>query len=161
MTESVMTDLPTPLAQAHRRPDSQWWLSLGLSLIGLAVSAYLTWIKLTGKVASCGSVGDCESVNSSRYAEIAGIPIALLGALGFLAVLALLVAESRSPSLAEGARLALFGISLIGTLYSAYLSYIEVAVLRAVCPYCVISAIAMTAILVLGILRLRMAGSDA
>jgi len=156
-----MTDSPTPLAQARQRPDVHWWLSLGLAGIGLAVSIYLAWVKLTGNVASCGSVGDCESVNNSRYAEFAGVPIALLGALGYVAVLALLGAEGRFPRLAEGTRLAVFGVSLIGTLYSAYLSYIEVAVLRAICPYCVISALAMTAILVLGILRLRLSDSDA
>jgi uncharacterized membrane protein len=155
-----MTDRLAPPAQTDR-PDVRWWVSLGLSLIGLAVSTYLTWIKLTGTVASCGSIGDCESVNSSRYAEIAGVPIALLGALGYVAILALMGLELRFPRMAEGARLTVFGVSLIGTLYSAYLSYIEVAVLRAVCPYCVISAIAMTAILVLGILRLRSADSDA
>jgi uncharacterized membrane protein len=156
-----MTDSPTPLAQARQRTDVHWWLSLGLAGIGLAVSIYLTWVKLTGNVASCGPVGDCESVNNSRYAEFAGVPIALLGALGYVAVLALLGAERRLPRLAEGTRLAVFGVSLIGTLYSAYLSYIEVAVLRAICPYCVISALAMTAILVLGILRLRLSDSDA
>jgi uncharacterized membrane protein len=156
-----MTDLPTPLAQARRRPDVHWWLSLGLAGIGLAVSTYLAWVKLTGNVASCGPVGDCESVNNSPYAEFAGVPIALLGALGYVAVLALLGAERRFPRLAESTRLALFGVSLIGTLYSAYLSYIEVAVLRAICPYCVSSALAMTAILVLGILRLRLSDSDA
>ncbi len=54
-----------------------------------------------------------------------------------------------------------FGVSLIGTLYSAYLSYLEVAVLKAICPYCVASAIAVTAVLVLCVLRLRSADADA
>jgi uncharacterized membrane protein len=136
-------------------------LSLGLTLLGLAVSAYLTWIKLTGNTASCGSVGDCASVNNSRYAEIGGVPIALLGALGYLALLAALAVEERWQSFSDFARLAAFGVGLVGTLYSAYLTYIEVGVLRAVCPYCVVSAIAMTSILILCVLRLRAAEAEA
>jgi uncharacterized membrane protein len=137
------------------------WFSLGLTLLGLGVSAYLTWVKLTGNTASCGTIGDCQSVNNSRYAEIGGVPIALFGALGYLALLAALAVEWRWPRFSETARLAAFGISLMGTLYSAYLTYIEVAVLRAICPYCVVSAIAMTAILILCVLRLRAAEAEA
>jgi uncharacterized membrane protein len=130
-------------------------LSVGLTLVGLSVSIYLTWVKLTDNLAACGPIGDCESVNSSRYAQIAGIPIALLGALGYLAVLVFLAAERWLPRQAENLNLGTFGIALVGTLYSAYLTYIEVAVLRAVCPYCVVSAVAMTAIFVISILRMR------
>lgn len=148
-------------APSHWRPATAWWLSLGLTLLGLGVSIYLTWVKVTNNLAACGPIGDCESVNSSRYAEIAGIPVALLGALGYLAVLAFLVAERWLPRQIENLHLAVFGIALIGTLYSAYLTYIEVAVLRAVCPYCVISAVAMTAIFIISILRLRAAASAA
>jgi uncharacterized membrane protein len=146
---------------AGRRPSGNWWLSLGLSLVGLGVSAYLTWVKLSGNTASCGNVGDCESVNNSRYAVIGGVPIALFGALSYLVLLALLAAEHRRPQWAEGARLTVFGVSLIGTLYSAYLTYIEVAVLRAICPYCVVSALAMTAVLILCVQRLRSADAGA
>lgn len=148
-------------APSHWRPATAWWLSLGLTLLGLGVSIYLTWVKVTNNLAACGPIGDCESVNSSRYAEIAGIPVALLGALGYLAVLAFLVAERWLPHQIENLQLGVFGIALIGTLYSAYLTYIEVAVLRAVCPYCVISAVAMTAIFMISILRLRAAASAA
>jgi uncharacterized membrane protein len=148
-------------APASRRPATAWWLSLGLTLLGLGVSIYLTWVKLTNNLAACGPIGDCESVNSSRYAEIAGIPVALLGALGYLAVLAFLVAERWLPRQVETLHMGVFGVALIGTLYSAYLTYIEVAVLRAVCPYCVISAVAMIAIFIISILRLRAAASAA
>jgi uncharacterized membrane protein len=156
-----MTSSSAQSDPASRRPSGNWWLSLGLALLGLAVSAYLTWVKLTGNTASCGTVGDCESVNNSRYAEIGGVPIALFGALSYLVLLALLAIERRRPPSAENARLMVFGVSLIGTLYSAYLTYIEVAVLRAICPYCVVSALAMTAVLILCVLRLRSADADA
>jgi uncharacterized membrane protein len=156
-----MPNAPSPSDTASGRPSLNLWFSLGLTLLGLAVSGYLTWVKLTGNTASCGTVGDCQSVNNSRYAEIGGVPIALFGALGYLALLAALTVERRWPSFSETARLAAFGVSLVGTLYSAYLTYIEVAVLRAICPYCVASAIAMTAILFLCVLRLRAAEAEA
>jgi len=156
-----MTRSAFPTDSASRRPTWTWWLSVGLPLLGLGVSAYLTWVKLTGNTASCGTLGDCESVNNSRYAEIGGVPIALFGALSYLVLLALLLIEHRRPQTAETARLMVFGVSLIGTLYSAYLTYIEVAVLRAICPYCVASAIAVTAVLILCVLRLRSADAEA
>ena len=156
-----MSNAPSAPDPARRRPSLNRSLSLGLTLLGLGVSAYLTWIKLTGNTASCGPIGDCESVNHSRYAEIGGVPIALLGALGYLVLLVALLVEVRCHRLSHAARLAAFGVSLVGTLYSAYLTYVEVAVLRAICPYCVVSAIAMTLVLILCVLRLRAAEAEA
>jgi uncharacterized membrane protein len=143
-------------SRGEERKESPFWaLTLGLTVLGLAVSAYLAWIKLTGSTAACGPIGDCESVNNSRYAEIGGVPIALFGMAGYLALLVVLAIDRRQGALSEIARLAAFGVSLVGTLYSAYLTYIEVAVLKAICPYCVVSAVAMTLILILCVLRLR------
>ena len=128
---------------------------LVLAVLGLAVSVYLAVIKLANATAACGGIGDCESVNNSSYAEIAGIPIAIFGAAAYLVILGLAWIGGRRPEYDEQARMALFGVSLAGTLYSAYLSYIEVFVLHAVCPYCVVSAVCMTGILILSVLRLR------
>ncbi len=126
-----------------------------LSIIGALDSAYLAWLKITGSVAACSNIGDCEAVNSSRYAEIAGIPIALFGLLGYLAILVTLLIEPKIPSLKLGLRLVFFGFTLAGTLYSIYLTYIEIAILDAICPYCVVSAVVMFSLLILAILRLR------
>ncbi len=132
------------------------WTSAVLALIGLVDSAYLTWVKLANQEAKCDfGIGDCYTVNTSRYSEFYGIPIALFGVLAYLAIFLLLVFERRHPILQEYAPLAVFGLSLVGTLYSAYLSYIEAAVLRAWCPYCVLSAIAITLIFLLSLPRLR------
>jgi len=128
-----------------------------LVALGFLVSLYLTWIKLTNNTAACAGIGDCDAVNSSRYAEVAGIPIALVGMMGYLAIGCALVAELRWPQANWSLRLGVFGMALAGTLYSAYLTYVEVAVLHAVCPYCVISAICMVGILILSVLRLRAA----
>jgi uncharacterized membrane protein len=134
------------------------WLpkvSIVLAIIGLLDSIYLAWLKLAGTTALCGGVGDCESVNNSIYAEINGIPIALLGAGAYLLIMALLLVEGRFGLGTEWPVMGVFGLSLIGTLYSVYLTYLEVAVLHAICPYCVLSAIAIALILVISVIRLR------
>lgn len=132
-----------------------------LSVVGLVDSLYLAFIKLTNNTTACAGIGDCDAVNNSRYAEVAGIPIALIGVLGYLAILAALAAERRWPQAAWTLRLGIFGMALAGALYSAYLTYIEVAVLDAICPFCVVSAVCMVGILILSVLRLRDADAEA
>jgi uncharacterized membrane protein len=128
--------------------------SLILAGIGLVDSLYLTYVKISNSYAICGPLGDCESVNSSQYAEIAGIPIALLGAGAYLIILLLLILEKRGEFWADYAPIIVFGISFAGVLYSAYLTYIEIFVLRAICPYCVVSAVVLVFLLALASARL-------
>ena len=135
-----------------------WLVSILLVLAGAADSAYLAFLKFTGTLAACSDIGDCEAVNNSKYAEIGGIPLGLLGLLGYLAILVFLVLEARFPRWKEGLHLGVFGFTLAGTIYSAYLTYIEIAVLRAICPYCVISAVVMLLLFVISIIRLRRLG---
>jgi uncharacterized membrane protein len=125
-----------------------------LAAAGFLDALYLTWLKVTGATAACSNVGDCDTVNNSVYADIYGIPIALIGVVGYLMVFGLLMLERRFGFWRENGRLAVFGLTLVGTLYSAYLTYLEVAVLRAVCPFCVVSAILMTFLFGIAILRL-------
>lgn len=132
-----------------------WWVSVGAALIGLVDSIYLTWIKIADQTAACSGIGDCESVNNSIYSEIAGIPIALIGAIAYLVMLSLLLLEKRFESQGLYIRFAIFGMALAGSLYSGYLTYLEIAVLRAICPFCVLSAIAIFVLLIVGIIRLR------
>jgi len=129
-----------------------------LALVGLADSAYLAYVKLTNQLASCSNLGDCETVNSSRYSEIGGVPIALLGAAAYLIILGAVALDQPGGRWAEGGRYAFFGLSLVGTLYSLYLTYLEFFVLRAVCPFCVASAVVMILLFVLSIVRLRAPG---
>lgn len=129
--------------------------ALALTIIGLVVSLYLVYIKFNPSSTLCVGVGDCEAVNNSIYSEVRGIPVAALGALAYAGLLAILLLEPRW-SLAEAwGPIAVFGIALAGTLYSAYLTYIEVAVIHKICPYCVTSAIVITLILVAASFRLR------
>ncbi len=131
-----------------------WWASVVLSAVGLVDSVYLTWIKVANRAASCAGIGDCETVNNSRFSEIGGVPIALLGAGAYVLLLLLLVGERRGWISAEASRMAVFGLALAGTLYSLYLTYVEIAILRAICPFCVVSAVAIIGILVLSLIRL-------
>jgi uncharacterized membrane protein len=117
------------------------------SLLGMLVAGYLTWVHWGGSTALCTGVGDCETVNSSEYAAVGGIPVALLGFGTYLVLFAISVYGWRATHADRGTvALALFGISLVGVLYSAYLTYIEVAVLHAICPWCVSSAVLITLI---------------
>ena len=124
------------------------------SIIGLVDALYLTWVKLTHRVAFCGTYGGCETVNTSSYASILGIPIAVFGAGAYLVILILLFLENKGQFWKENSPILVFGITLVGVLYSIYLTYIEIAVLHAICPYCVVSGICMLVLFFLAILRL-------
>lgn len=136
-----------------------WWSSLVLSLVGLIDSVYLTWVKVAGAYDSCIGIGRCDIVNQSRFSELWGQPVALFGALTYLGLILLLLGEHFLPGRQEPIRIIFFGISLIGVLFSAYLTYIEVAILHAICPYCVISAVVITIVWIISIVRL-LGGTD-
>ncbi len=128
------------------------WLA---ALIGLLDSIYLTVLKLSNNKSLCiQGVGDCWSVNTSVYSEIYGIPIAVLGIGAYGFVLFLLFAEKRNPLLQRNADFILFGVTLIGIIYSAYLTYLEIAVIKAICPFCVVSAVAMMILFIYSVKRL-------
>jgi uncharacterized membrane protein len=131
-----------------------YWASVALVILGAADAAYLLIYKLTGNTRMCLGSGGCHDVNFSPYSEIYGIPISLLGLLGLLAMLGVLLAERRLEVASEQGPLALFGMALVGAAYSTYLTYLEIYVIRAVCPFCVASALIFLLIFVLAIIRL-------
>ena len=121
-----------------------------LAVAGLFMSAYLTWVHLRGVAPVClAGSGGCEAVQASRYAEILGVPVATLGMGGYAGMLlsALLRGEG-------GVLLGLF-VSLVSVLFSAYLTWLELFVIYAICQWCVTSAILMTASFVLTLVRVR------
>ena len=136
--------------QQPSEPAWRYWTQAGLAVLGLLVSLYLTWIKVSGGSAYCAGVGDCDTVQSSVYSEMFGLPIALFGA-GFYAIVLILTMVRRrvTRKQAEYALLGQLTLVLAGTLYSGYLTYIELYVLEAICPYCVVSAIIVTLLLAL------------
>ena len=116
-------------------------LLLALAVAGLGISSYLTYTHWAHASVACGGLGSCTEVNNSKYAEVAGLPVAFLGALSYLALIASALAWLWwRPSGLAWPVMFFWGLSLIGTLYSAYLTYVEVFVLEAVCIYCVASA---------------------
>jgi len=128
------------------------WLT---ALVGVLDSIYLTVLKFSNNKSLCiQGVGDCWSVNTSIYSEIWGIPIALLGLLAYASILLLLWAEQRSRLILQYADYILFGVTLIGVIYSAYLTYLEIAVIKAICPFCVVSAVAMLILFIYSVKRL-------
>lgn len=129
--------------------------SLILAGIGLLDALYLTWIKLANQEVLCSGIGDCATVNSSQYSSIGGIPIAMLGVGAYLLILFVLWREQGSSFFQENGPLIVLGVSLVGVLYSGYLTYIELYVVHAICPYCVLSAVVLVLLMVLSGLRLR------
>ena len=144
-----MTDTTSRVALAV---DWRLWLMRLLALAGLGVSGYLTWTHLTNQAIACGGSQDCDLVQQSAYSEVLGIPVALLGMLAYATLLALLFLRGRLPQAWDAyIPLAVFGISLIGVLYSAYLTYLEIYVIHAICRWCVSSAVIITAIFLLSL----------
>ncbi len=135
---------------------SRNWVMTGLAGIGLVVALYLLTVHWGWWQAVCLGVGNCEVVNTSIYSELLGIPVALLGALSYAGLIILGLAIWKDIY-AEYARLARFFIAMVGVVFSAYLTYIELFVLHEICPWCVTSAILITIIAILSILDLRTA----
>ena len=127
---------------------------IALAIIGLLVSIYMTIYKLTDNEAMCIGSGGCSVVNSSRYSEVNGIPVAVLGILGYAAILALLFLEQRPGFFQENGTMMLFGVTLTGFLFTLYLIYVEVALIKAYCPFCLTSQAVMTLIFILSVIRL-------
>ncbi len=127
-----------------------------LSLVGAFVAAYLMLYKIgaIGHLA-CG-LGSCERVNISRWATFLGAPVAAWGVAFYIAMLVVAVAGT-SPAW-TGRReisIVLTAMSAIGAAFSAWLTYLELYVIGAVCRYCVVSAVIVTLILIVSIADLR------
>lgn len=129
-------------------------LSLALVGIGLLVSIYMTIYKITSNDALCLGSGDCSTVNASRYSEVYGVPVAAVGVFGYLALLLTLVLEGKHLFFRQNAPMLVFGMALTGFLFTVYLIYVEFALLKAVCPFCLISQITMTILFFISIVRL-------
>jgi uncharacterized membrane protein len=120
---------------------------------GLAIAAYLTVVHYGGGEPVCAVAHGCATVQQSAYAELAGIPVAVLGLAGYAAILASLVRDG------EAWRTATAFLALAGFAFSAWLTYVEVVRLDAICIWCVGSAICMTLLATLSVARVLSAPS--
>ena len=133
------------------------WLyraSIALVIVGLLVSIYMTIYKVTSNDSMCLGSGDCSTVNASIYSEVNGIPVAVIGILGYVAILGVLIYEKRTPFFKENGTLMIFGMALTGFLFTVWLIYVEVALLHALCPFCLTSQVSMTLIFIMSVIRL-------
>ena len=128
-------------------------VSIILAIAGIAVASYLTYVHYNSAALVCG-IGDCSIVQASKYSKMFGIPIAIFGLLMYVAITALIIVRSRRVEREDLASTAILVLLIIGTLYAAYLTYLEIWVIRAICQWCVISAIITVLLLIVEIFRL-------
>jgi uncharacterized membrane protein len=129
-------------------------IAIVLAVVGLGVAAYLTYVHYEGLEPVCGLGGDCEKVQTSEWADLAGIPVALLGLIGYPAILVSLFIDR------EEGRIAAAVLSLAGFGFSAYLTYRELFSIDAICPWCVSSAVILTLLAIVTTARLMLAPTD-
>jgi uncharacterized membrane protein len=125
------------------------WVIPLLALAGIAVSTYLSFVELTQTEAFCGPVGDCNSVQQSKYAALFGIlPIGLLGIFGYSLILITWLITVIGPKQVRPYSMFLSWIlSFFGMLFSIYLTFLEPFVIGATCMWCITSAIIISLLL--------------
>jgi uncharacterized membrane protein len=119
-----------------------------LAVIGLGLAAYLTYIHYAGIAPACTAGQSCIKVQTSIWSKVDGVPVALLGLIGYVGILGTLLAPDR-----EETRVATLGLSLIGVAFSAYLTYRELFSIHAICEWCVSSAVVLTLLLIGAVIR--------
>jgi uncharacterized membrane protein len=128
----------------------------------MLIALYLTLYKVgVIGVLSC-SIGSCETVNTSKWSMLLGLPIAAWGLAAYLVLLALAIAGS-SETLEESATVSKLIVALAGwsVLFSAWLTYLELFVIHAICIWCVTSAALWVVIFAVSVADLRATSSAA
>ncbi len=124
-----------------QRPLSPIWIAAtAIALAGVVLSGYLTWTHFDTGALVCG-LGDCHTVQASEFATIGPVPVALLGLGMYATVLLCNLAARLSPSIEFVALAIAFAAALGGLVFAAYLTWLEVAVIGAICQWCVVSAV--------------------
>ena len=136
--DMVVDDTPASAGDRALR-----YAAVALTVLGIGVSGYLTYTHYADINPLCNIAHGCAKVQRSRYAELAGVPVALLGLIDYLVILAALVLDGE-----RGRMLAALG-ALIGFGYGAYLTYREVFTIDAICQWCVTSAASLTLLAVI------------
>lgn len=125
------------------------------AIIGLLDSLYLAYVKLAHTEIYCTpGLGDCHVVNASRWSTLWGIPLGVYGVAGFGVILLISLFGQKLKTLSTYSDLVLFALSLGGFLFSLYLTYIELFILRAICQWCLLSALMMTVIFIVSVYEL-------
>jgi uncharacterized membrane protein len=143
-------------ASAYATAEHRLRIAIGLlCLIGIGVAGYLTYTHYAGLRVVCLSSGGCETVQASVYSKLDGIPVAVLGLAGYIGILFSLAIRN------DLGRAAGFGLALVGFLFSMYLTYRELFTIKAICQWCVSSAVIMTLLTILTAIRVLRVEPDA
>jgi uncharacterized membrane protein/thiol-disulfide isomerase/thioredoxin len=141
----VVISFSRPLPEKEFWP--KWIIPL-LSVLGMGVAFYLTYVETSGVEAVCGPVGDCNSVQLSPYAILFGVlPVGLLGLIGYALILIGWGVYHFGPqSLRWVSAISVWGMAFFGVLFSIYLTFLEPFVIGATCMWCISSAILISVI---------------
>ena len=126
-----------------------------LALLGIALATYLTIVHYAGLKPACTAGQACVKVQTSQWSELAGVPVALIGLIGYIVIVGALLAPDR-----EETRLAVLGLTMIGFGFSAYLTYRELFSIHAICEECATSAVFMTILLICAVYRYLTTNDD-
>jgi uncharacterized membrane protein len=121
---------------------------IGLAVLGLAVAGYLTEAHYSGGTTICPLHGGCETVQHSIYSKLVGVPVALIGLVGYVLILGSLLIPQN-----ETTRLTTAVLAFGGFAFSAYLTFRELFSIHAICPWCVSSAVILTLLACLAVWR--------
>ncbi len=117
-------------------------------LLGIGDAGYLTYVHYAGlKVVCLSGGGGCETVQASRYAKLGGVPVAVLGLIGYISIL------GSTAIRGELGRAIAVTIAFVGFCFSLYLTYRELFTIHAICQWCVGSAVLMTVLVILTTIR--------
>jgi len=141
-------------AQPKNSQPALFWAIIVLAVLGVLDAVYLLIYKLTGNNQMCLGNGGCHDVNFSPYSQIGGIPVSVYGIVAYLLIIVILLLESKVKAARENGPLVVFGISLAGVAFEAYLTWIEVKVIHAICPFCVATMVIISLIFILAAIRL-------
>jgi uncharacterized membrane protein len=119
-----------------------------LTAVGIGLATYLTYIHYAGLKPACTAGESCTKVQTSVYSKVGGVPVALMGLVGYIAIMGSLLAPPG-----ENSRLATMALTLVGFGFSAYLTYRELFSIHAICEWCVSSAVILTILMLLSLWR--------
>ena len=135
------------------------WLVLSfiiIAFIGFLDASYLTVKHYTGASITCTLTDGCDEVTNSKYSQLFNIPVALLGMLYYLSVLilSLLYFDTKNPKLGK----LILPLTCAGLLASAWFVYAQIFLIKAICQYCMVSALTSTTLFILGLITLKYYG---
>jgi uncharacterized membrane protein len=146
LVASVVT-VPVMLGRGSLGQGPSWMVPV-FAGVGTMVSIYLGSVEATGVEAMCGPVGDCNAVQQSQYASVLGIPIGILGVVGYVVLLlGWISSKTIHGRLGDWGAVTAFAVAFGGTLFSIYLTFLEPFIIGATCMWCLASALCIVGLL--------------